>query len=337
MPHEVTRFSLYSFSLSVVAPSSLDLHGPTEAKTGEIITYTCSTANSNPPAVIQWVVGNSTRLAEHTYTVTSPAGGWITHSNISVSLGPNDRSKMVVCNAVNSELNDVKSESRMLSVIYPPGPPQLQGLEDGEVLTAGVLKRVTCTSIAGNPLASIRWFVGEREIRDDSVYYTTKDNYASSTLELVPQPAFNTKTLRCEAANAATPDALTASARLAVRFVPKYLKIAMNPETPRSGDNVTLSCEADSSNPASAISWWAGGERIEGAEEMVLEGDHGGYITQSYLHIPLTPGHHNADITCEAVSDGQRVMDTFTMTVARKHFCKYYEKGAQFPRLAMSA
>lgn len=62
-------------------------------------------------------MGNRSRQADHSYRVASPAGGWVTHSNVSVSLGPHDRSKIVVCNAVNSELNDVKTESKMLSVI----------------------------------------------------------------------------------------------------------------------------------------------------------------------------------------------------------------------------
>ena len=91
--------------------------GPSEARTGELLTYSCSTSNSNPAASISWVVGNETRSPERSSVVRSPSGGFITHSEILVSLGPSDRSKMVVCNAVNAELNDAKSESKMLSVI----------------------------------------------------------------------------------------------------------------------------------------------------------------------------------------------------------------------------
>ena len=105
------------FPLSPVAPETVELRGPTEARQGEIVNYHCSTSNSNPPATIRWTVGNQTRKADHTHRVSSPHGGWITHSNVSVSLGPGDRSKIVVCNAANSELNEVKSESKMLSVI----------------------------------------------------------------------------------------------------------------------------------------------------------------------------------------------------------------------------
>lgn len=109
--------SIYFYVFLPVAPESLDLTGPTEARVGEILTYSCMTANSNPPATIQWIVGNVTRQALTTYTKVSPLGGWVTFSNISVSLEPYDRNKIVICSARNSELNEVKTESKMLSVI----------------------------------------------------------------------------------------------------------------------------------------------------------------------------------------------------------------------------
>ena len=108
--------AIFSPSLAV-APDSLRLIGPSEARAGELLSYSCSTTNSNPAAAVHWTVGNETRPAERTNVVRSPSGGYITHSEITVSLGPADRSKMIVCNAVNTELNDAKSESKMLSVI----------------------------------------------------------------------------------------------------------------------------------------------------------------------------------------------------------------------------
>jgi hypothetical protein len=66
----------------------------------------------------------------------------------------------------------------------PPGAPKIQGLEDGEVLTAGNLKRLTCTSISGNPLATLRWFIGDKELNS---IYVTRDNYASAEVSFVPK------------------------------------------------------------------------------------------------------------------------------------------------------
>ena len=109
--------TIFSPSSLAVAPDSLRIIGPSEARAGELLSYSCSTTNSNPAAAVHWTVGNETRPAERTNVVRSPSGGYITHSEITVSLGPADRSKMIVCNAVNTELNDAKSESKMLSVI----------------------------------------------------------------------------------------------------------------------------------------------------------------------------------------------------------------------------
>ena len=108
------------FYLLPVAPSSLDLNGPSEARVGDVVMYECVTANSNPPATIQWVVDNRTISGSSglkSQTFVSPLGGWVTHSNLTVKVLPNDRTKLISCNVVNSELNDVKTESAILTVI----------------------------------------------------------------------------------------------------------------------------------------------------------------------------------------------------------------------------
>ena len=66
----------------------------------------------------------------------------------------------------------------------PPGPPQIQGLNVEEILTAGSLKRITCTSISGNPLATLKWFNGDKELVS---IYLTRDNYASAEVAFVPK------------------------------------------------------------------------------------------------------------------------------------------------------
>ncbi len=106
------------FSLLTVGPDSVTLRGPTEARHGEAVTFECETSHSNPPASIQWTVNNATRNAEPTTrTEKSPRGGYVTKSSIVVSLGFDDKSKMVVCRAVNAELGVVKTEAKVLSVI----------------------------------------------------------------------------------------------------------------------------------------------------------------------------------------------------------------------------
>ena len=100
-----------------VAPTSVELKGAREAKANEELTYECSTSNSNPPATIQWIVDNTTVSAIHSHTEISPLGGWITKSNISVNIRASDRTKIITCNVINSELNAIKTESAILTVI----------------------------------------------------------------------------------------------------------------------------------------------------------------------------------------------------------------------------
>ena len=109
--------NLSCFFFLPVAPASVELKGSHEARAGEKLTYECTTSNSNPPATIQWVVDNVTHASIHSWTSMSPLGGWITHSNVSVRVESSDRNKIVTCNVINSELNAVKTESAILTVI----------------------------------------------------------------------------------------------------------------------------------------------------------------------------------------------------------------------------
>lgn len=302
----------------------MELKGTREARAGEVLTYECTTSNSNPPATIQWVVDNVTMPSLHSRTSESPMGGWVTHSNISVTVGKEDRNKIITCNVINSELNAVKTESAILTVIYPPGEPQIQGLDTNEVLTAGNLKRITCTSISGNPLATLKWYNGDQELVS---IYLTRDNYASAEVAFVPQGSDNGRQLRCEATNMASMKPLVAVRNLTVDFAPQFVKVSVRPERPRAGANATLVCETASSYPASSISWWTNGEKLQGATEMIVDGAYGGFVTSSHLQLALTPQHHGVVVTCDA-SNGianQRAHDAVTLSIARKFIRSDYK------------
>lgn len=67
-----TRFR--SPSLRAVAPSHVSITGPSEARENELVPLQCSTAPSNPPAEIKWMV-NGRRIQNTTSrTVVSPEG-----------------------------------------------------------------------------------------------------------------------------------------------------------------------------------------------------------------------------------------------------------------------
>ena len=48
---------------------------------------------------------------------TSPGGGWVTTSDLSVTVTEHDRQKTVSCYAINAELGETIVESKVVSVI----------------------------------------------------------------------------------------------------------------------------------------------------------------------------------------------------------------------------
>ena len=126
-------------------------------------------------------------------------------------------------------------------------------------MTAGNLKRMTCTSIAGNPLATLKWYIGDKELNS---IYVARDNYASADVSFIPKWTENGAEIRCEATNLAMPKPEVAYRKLDIDFAPDNVRLSSRPENPRAGHNVTLVCETAPSRPASTITWWHNGERL---------------------------------------------------------------------------
>ena len=199
----------------------------------------------------------------------------------------------------------------------PPGPPRILGISAGDQLVAGNLKRATCTSLAGNPLAKLEWFIGDRKLESR---YFTKDNYASAELDFIPRPSDNGEEIRCVASNVALAAPMTERVRVGVHFAPSAVKIRLLPDAPRAGSNVTLVCETTSSNPPARVTWWHNGERLAASAAEETEGRFFGKVTTSELVIEATAAHDGAVVTCEAANGAadKRVHDAITLGVNRK-------------------
>ena len=182
---------------------------------------------------------------------------------------------------------------------------------------SGSLKRVTCTSIAGNPLATLKWFMGDRQLQS---YYVTKDNYASAELELIPSPSDNLEQLRCEASNLALTNPLVETRDLSVKFPPTTVKVTSNPEKPSAGRNITLTCDTGPSNPRAVVVWWINGHRLNSEKDIYVDGNYGGIVTTSQLTLSVNADHDGTVVTCEASCEGikQKVHDAITLSVNRK-------------------
>lgn len=100
-----------------VAPSHVTISGPTEARVGDPVPLTCTTANSNPPAEIKWMVGGRQVRNATSRTVVSPEGGWITTSNITAVVEPNRRSLVVICHGLNMQLTENVVSTHTINVL----------------------------------------------------------------------------------------------------------------------------------------------------------------------------------------------------------------------------
>jgi hypothetical protein len=109
-----SHFSCY---VHTVAPAQVSISGPTEARIGDSVPLTCTTANSNPPAEIKWLVAGRHIRNATSRTVVSPEGGWITTSNITAVVTPNKRSLVVICHGINMQLTENIVSTHTINVL----------------------------------------------------------------------------------------------------------------------------------------------------------------------------------------------------------------------------
>ena len=103
--------------LFLVAPKSVKITGVREAKTGETLTLTCTTSNSNPAAVITWIPRGTSLIQDKSHTEVSPDGGYITISQINVTLTHQQNNAMYTCEALNADLGVRVSDTAIVGVL----------------------------------------------------------------------------------------------------------------------------------------------------------------------------------------------------------------------------
>ena len=163
------------------APARVIINGTKEAKAGDEVTMECRTERSNPPSELSWVVDGRPVTATNT-VVADPAGGFISSANVTVRVTAQDRNmKMLSCYAINQALGETIVESAVLSILYPPDPPNIFGYVEGNSIRAGVLQRLTCVCNDGNPLCETKWFKGDTQVTHQT-QVTTNGNVVSNEL-----------------------------------------------------------------------------------------------------------------------------------------------------------
>ncbi|XP_067138324.1 nephrin-like isoform X3 [Centruroides vittatus] len=299
------------------APAKVTISGSKEAKAADNVTMMCITDPSNPPAEISWVV-DGRPIQSNSTTIADPGGGWVTSSNITVTITGQERNmKMFSCYAVNHALGETVVETAVLSVLYPPDQPNIFGYAEGTPIRTDTLHRMTCVAHGGNPLPSVKWFREGKEIKSTS---TTNGNVVTSELSIVVKSSDNGAVFRCEATNSAAPEPLVRKVKLTVHFPPSGVSIKIKPKQPKADQKVTLVCDSGSSNPQAAITWWKDGFLVLGTPDGVFDAPNGGKSVRNLLHLNVTSSDDGAVYTCQATNHllQQSAHDAVTLNVLYK-------------------
>lgn len=112
------------------APSEVKISGPNDARQGDIVNFQCTTAPSNPVAEIRWTIDGRQRRTNFSAQIPSNEGGWITTSNISITVESNKRSISLLCLGINMQLSDNIMASHTLNILckekmHQPRKPML--------------------------------------------------------------------------------------------------------------------------------------------------------------------------------------------------------------------
>lgn len=313
-PLIVTRKLMVHF-----APRTATITGTREAKAGETLTLSCTTSNSNPAAVVTWIPQGSSGSNIRSRTEVSPDGGYITVSEINITLTNTQTNAIYTCSATNHELGITVADTATVGVLYPPEAPQISGYTEGESVRAGDLVKMRCTALRGNPPATLKWFKGEEAITQ-GLTDMTAGNIPSLEVAIVTRADDNGAIYRCEASNKATETPLTALRKLTVHFPPASVNITSDPVVAHAGQRLKLYCVAASSNPAAEIAWMHNNQRLTGISLGMDPGKNGGKISKNKLEIVPTSADHEGVYGCQATNLAihETIHDAVTLNVMFK-------------------
>ncbi|XP_054089210.1 nephrin isoform X4 [Zeugodacus cucurbitae] len=282
------------------APTHVSISGPSEARVGDLVSLTCATAPSNPPAEIKWMVGGRQIRNATSKTNASPEGGWVTFSNITTTVEPNKRSLVVICHGLNMQLTENVVSTHTVNILYPPSAPIISGYMEGQIIPAGSVQKLLCVSSGGNPLATLTWYKNDKRVNS---VIRTADKSVSAEITILANVTDNQAQYRCEASNSATEIPLFESTILSVHFAPETVKIRVEPEVLKPGMEVTIICDSSSSNPPAKLTWWKDGIPIDGINNSSKAGLWGGTVSTLEFKVNVSQDMNGVVYTCQSANE----------------------------------
>lgn len=207
-------------------------------------------------------------------------------SSITVSGNAEDNGVPYTCEAVHKALTGRPLRRTVsLSVMYPPGEPEISGYREGEPLKVGDTIKLDCQARGGNPLAQLVWFRNDEQV--DFSYTTVASQYSLNTLQFTVEARDDNAVYRCVATSPILDRSMKRETKLYVFYAPARLTITSTKEA-RAGDIVPVSCRTEPSNPAARINWVVDGRPVQANGSTIESAPGGGFITTANISIAIT-------------------------------------------------
>ncbi|XP_053200672.1 nephrin-like isoform X2 [Panonychus citri] len=299
-----------------------------EVREGEKVTLTCLVYGGKPSAKIKWFRRetelNSTSLPNQSVlTVTSSTNDGVSSSNgggdsitttrseLSLKLNAEDNGITYTCSASHPALSSPLRSTVSMSVLYPPSAPEISGYHTGDIIRKGDTLKLRCRSRGGNPLAQLIWYKNDEPIDFSFDSHSNRESINEYTFEVDSDD--NNAKFTCEAKTPISSNAMTTSVTLSVQFAPSSVTIVGLSEA-KAGDNVTLICKTEPSNPPAELNWSIDGRTIKTENSHKSQSKGGGYITTTNITVPILSTERSVKtFSCFAIN---RALDT---TVTATH------------------
>ncbi|XP_064471878.1 nephrin-like isoform X2 [Ornithodoros turicata] len=288
-----------------------------EVRQSESVTLTCVVSQAKPAAQLKWFRKNVELRPDNVqYSVEDGEGGRQNAiSSLTLTPHPDDNGVTYSCEAIHSSLSRPIVTSVKLGVFFPPGPPEIHGYTEGETIRMGDTTTLRCISRGGNPLAQLVWYRNNEERSVDSSY-TTSGRESINTLTFVANSSDNNAVYRCVASNVVSPEPMAASVKLTVQFAPSKVTVR-GPKEAKAGDQITMRCKTERSNPAAQVSWVVDGRPFTSVSTVTAD-PKGGWVTSSNITVNITGQERNMKMfSCYAVNQdlGDTVVETAAVSI----------------------
>ncbi|XP_041449214.1 LOW QUALITY PROTEIN: nephrin [Drosophila obscura] len=309
--------------LTVISPpASIEIKGyshnsKVEVRENQDLQLKCIVANAKPAAQIVWYRGNVEYKPEQRddLVVESIPKRWTTTSSLKLKPDSDDDYTEYTCQAKHKALSpDMPMRATVqLSVLYPPGPPYIEGYSQGDTLRRGQSVELMCRSRGGNPPAQLIWYKNGSQIR---MAYRTAGRLSENIYAFTAEAGDNKARFRCEASNVMSQTPLKAEVDLSVLFAPTHVTV-MGPTEARVGDVVPLTCNTAPSNPPAEIKWMVGGRQVRNTTFSKIISPEGGWTSTSNISAIVEPHKRSLVVICHGLNMQltENVVATHTINV----------------------